>query len=546
MSLLRNIASGIRSLFQRKRAERELDEELRGFMEMATEENMKQGRSQKDALRAVRLERGSLGAAKELVRSAGWESFLETSWQDFRYGLRQLRRNPGFTAVAVLTLALGIGANTAIFSTLNALVFRELPVPHPEQLVRFGAHTPGDDYASVSVPMFQEIMREQNVFSGAFAVEGGPLMNVEVNGELLRAKVDPVTGAYYSVLGAAPEIGRLIEPADVNLTSVEPAQVAVLGYAFWQRQYSGAKDVIGKRLKIENAPFTIIGVTRREFSGISADEEDDIVVPLTAEPMIYGSSNIQTSLERRDVLWLNPVGRLKPGVTVAQARAELDALWPAIRQAVAPTKQTPVERGIFDSLEFTVKSDATGGSYLRSQFAKPVYVLLGISAVVLLLACVNLASLMLSRAAARNHEFGVRATLGASRSRLAQQLIIESIMLSVAGSHRLFARELGKSWPDRFSFPPYRLVRLCRCESAQSFAGPAGPRFHSEHCNPDWRAFRPRARVARDSRKSQLCIAAKFTNSGPRNRNSRKKFDRHPSLPFSRLARRRRALHPHT
>jgi putative ABC transport system permease protein len=143
------------------------------------------------------------------------------------------------------------------------------------------------------------------------------------------------------------------------------------------------------------------------------------------------------------VLWLNPVGRLKPGVTVAQARAELDALWPAIRQAVAPTKQTPVEHGIFDSLEFTVKSDATGGSYLRSQFAKPVYVLLGISAVVLFLACVNLASLMLSRAAARNHEFGVRATLGASRSRLARQLIIESIMLSVAGT---FTGFLLASW----------------------------------------------------------------------------------------------------
>src|SRR6185437_14237224 len=354
--------------------------------------------------------------------------------QDVRYALRMLRKSPAFTAVAVLTLALGIGANTAIFTVLDGLILRDLPVPHPEQLVRFGAHTPGDDYASVSLPMFEEIMRDQNVFSGAFAIEGGPLMNVEANGELLRAKVDPVSGTYYSVLGAAPEIGRLIEPADVNLNSAEPAQVAVLGYAFWQRQYGGAKEVIGKTLKIENVPFIIIGVARKEFSGISADAEDDIVVPLTAEPIIYGSSNVQTSLERRDVLWLNPVGRLKPGVTVAQARAQLDSLWPAIRQAVAPSRQTPAERAIFHSLEFTAKSDATGGSYLRSQFARPVYVLLEISVVVLLLACVNLASLMLSRAAARHHEFGVRATLGASRSRLAQQLLIESIMLSVAGT----------------------------------------------------------------------------------------------------------------
>src|SRR6185437_14650282 len=306
MALLPNIVSGLRSLFQKKRADCELDEELRGFMDMAAEESIKQGRSANEARRAVRLERGSFESAKELVRTARWESLLETFWQDVRYALRMLRKSPAFTAVAVLTLALGIGANTAIFTVLDGLILRDLPVPHPEQLVRFGAHTPGDDYASVSLPMFEEIMRDQDVFSGAFAIEGGPLMNVEANGELLRAKVDPVSGTYYSLLGAAPEIGRLIEPADVNLNSAEPAQVAVLGYAFWQRQYGGAKEVIGKTLKIENVPFIIIGVARKEFSGISADAEDDIVVPLTAEPIIYGSSNVQTSLERRDVLWLNP------------------------------------------------------------------------------------------------------------------------------------------------------------------------------------------------------------------------------------------------
>lgn len=228
--------------------------------------------------------------------------------------------------------------------------------------------------------------------------------------------------------------GILIEPSDVELHSAQAQQIAVLGYGFWQRQFRGAKDVIGETIKIENVPFTIIGVTRKGFSGTNADEEDDIVVPLTAEPVIYGSSNEQISLARRDELWLDPVGRLKPDVTLDQARAELGSLWPAIRQAVEPTNQTRMERDVFRSLQFTVKSDATGGSYLRTEFAKPVYVLLGISGVVLLLACVNLASLMLSRAAARNHEFGVRATLGASRWRLAQQLLVESVMLSCAGS----------------------------------------------------------------------------------------------------------------
>jgi predicted permease len=424
----------LRSLFRRRQTEQELDDELRDHIERKTEEYIAKGMSPQEARRLALLEFGGIEHVKEECRESRGIRSVETLLQDMRFGLRMLRKSPGFTTVAILTLALGIGANTAIFSLLDALVLRDLPVPHPEQLVRFGAHTPGDDYASVSLPMFQEIMSDQHVFAGAFAQVGGSLMNVETNGELSRASVDPVTGNYYSVLGAVPEIGRLIEPSDVDLKAARPQQIAVLGYGFWQRQYNGATDIVGKTVKIENVPFTVIGVTRKGFSGTSADEERDIVVPLNAEPLIYGSSNLQLSLQRRDLLWLDPVARLKPGVTLDQARAELGSLWPAIREAVAPAQQTPVERGIFDSLQFTVKSDATGGSFLRTQFARPIYVLLGISAVVLLLACVNLASLMLSRAAARNHEFGVRATLGASPSRLAQQLLIESIVLSVAGT----------------------------------------------------------------------------------------------------------------
>jgi predicted permease len=432
--MLNDLRLRFRSFFEKNAVEGDLNEELRFHFDQQVEKLVQAGLPLAEARRRARLALGTTDQIHEEYRDSSGVRFFETLLQDIRFALRMLRKSPGFTAVAVLTLALGIGANTAIFSVLNALVLRHLPVPHPEQLVRFGAHTPGDDYASVSLPMFEEIMRDQNVFSGAFAIWGGSLMNIEANGQLSHASVDPVTGTYYSVLGATPEIGRLIEPSDVDLNSAQPQQIAVLGYGFWQRQFSGARDIIGKILKIENVPFTIIGVTRKGFAGTSADEEDDIVVPLTAEPVIHGSSNVQVSLQRRDVLWLDPVGRLKPGVTVDKARAELDSLWPAIRQSVMPAQQTPVEHAVFASLQFTVKSDATGGSYLRTQFARPVYVLLGISAVVLLLACVNLASLMLSRAAARNHEFGVRATLGASRSRLAQQLLVESVMLSVAGT----------------------------------------------------------------------------------------------------------------
>src|SRR5207244_1277805 len=262
MAFLRNIVTGLRSLFRKEQVNRELDEELGEYLEMATDEKMKQGMSRQDALRAVRLERGSLEVSKEIVRSGGWESLVETCWQDLRFGARMLRKSPGFTAVAILTLALGIGANTAIFSLLNALALRNLPVPHPEQLVRFGVRSPGDDYTWLSLPMFQEFSRTQKVFASAFAWSGDGVVNVEIDGVLSRVDEFAVTGNFHSDLGAVPEMGRLISPEDVKLDTAAPSQVVVLAYGFWQRHYGGSRDVIGKTLKIENLPFTIIGVTR--------------------------------------------------------------------------------------------------------------------------------------------------------------------------------------------------------------------------------------------------------------------------------------------
>src|SRR5215472_10513444 len=201
MSLLREIRCGLRSLFRKEQAERELDEELRAYQEMAAEEKMKDGITRKEALRAVRLERGSLEASKEIHRSGGWESFVETCWQDFRFAGRMLRKSPGFTAVAVFTLALGIGANTAIFSLLNGLVLRDLPVLNPQQLARFGVHSPGDDYTSLSLPMFQEFSRSQKVFSSVIGSTGDGIVNGEINGVVFRVDEIAVTGNFQSELG---------------------------------------------------------------------------------------------------------------------------------------------------------------------------------------------------------------------------------------------------------------------------------------------------------------------------------------------------------
>ena len=359
---------------------------------------------------------------------------MRTLTQDISFGLRMLRKSPGFTAVALVTLALGIGANTAIFTLLDGLALRDLSVPHPEQLVRFGAQPEDDTYVALSVPMFEQIWADQRVFSSMFAWSSDYLSTVEINGNLSRHDIWAVTGSFYSELGGTPELGRLIGPQDDDLKAASPNTVAVLAYDFWQRQYSGDRQVIGKTLKIEGAPFTIIGVTRPGFTGISADRSSEITIPLNAEPLLGGDNDIQRHLRRADLLFLEAAGRLKDGITLKAARAQLESIWPGIRDSLAPANLPPAERSAFLELHLKIEPGEKGSSTLRSQFTKPLYVLLAISGLVLLVTCVNLATLMLSRASARSHEIAVRIALGAKRVRLVRQVLTESIILSVAGT----------------------------------------------------------------------------------------------------------------
>lgn len=354
--------------------------------------------------------------------------------QDISFGLRVLRKSPAFTAVAIVTLALGIGANTAIFTLVNGLVLRDLSVPHPEQLVRFGAQPKDDTYVALSVPMFEQIEADQRVFSRMFAWSSDYLSTVEINNSLSRHDIWAVTGSFYSELGGTPELGRLIGPQDDDLKAASPTLVAVLAYDFWQRQCGGDRHVIGKTLKIEGAPFTVIGVTRPGFSGISADRSPEITIPLNAEPLLGGDTDIQKHLQQADLLFLDAGGRLKDGATLETARAQLESIWPGIRDSLAPANLPPAERSDFLSLHLQIESDEKGSSILRRQFTKPLYVLLAISCLVLLVTCVNVATLMLSRASARSHELAVRIALGARRARLVRQALTESILLSVAGT----------------------------------------------------------------------------------------------------------------
>ncbi len=353
-------------------------------------------------------------------------------WQNLRYTIRVLAKNPGFTTVAILSLALGIGANTAIFTLINALLLRDLPVRQPERLIQLVAVRP-DAKVPFSYPMFREVGRGQRVFTGLIGWGTGGMQNVEVNGVLSQNYVAAVTGNGYSELGVTPLLGRLLIPEDSNPSSGTTSQVTVLGYEFWRNRFGGAPDVVGKQIRIEGHPFTIIGVTRRSFTGMTVGEPPDITIPITAYPALMEGNEF--TLDSRSILWLSVIGRLKDGITIEQARAQLQSFWLDVLLATASTETPGARRERFLSMGLEVTSAAKGfRSDLRTQFTRPLYVLAGIVGLILLVACVNLANLMLARAAARSHEMSVRVAIGASRWSVARQVLAECLALSVAGA----------------------------------------------------------------------------------------------------------------
>jgi putative ABC transport system permease protein len=357
---------------------------------------------------------------------------MKALWKNLRYTLRVLGKSLGFLAVAVFSLALGIGANTAIFTLINALILRDLPVRQPGRLVKLTAIRP-DGKVPFSYPMFREVERGQRVFTGIIGFGTAGIFNVEVNGVLSQNSGFGVTGNCYSELGVTPLLGRLLTPDDSNPSSGTTSQVVVIGYDFWQRRFAGVPDVVGKQIRIEGHPFTIVGVTERWFVGMTTGEPPDITIPITAYPPLVGGNKF--TLDNRSLLWVFAVGRLKDGLTISQAQAQLQSFWPGVLLATASTETPGLRRQTFLSMGLDVSSASKGISEgLRDQFARPLYVLAGIVALILLVACVNLANLMLARAAARSHERSVRVALGASRWSLAGQVLMESLVLSLTGA----------------------------------------------------------------------------------------------------------------
>jgi predicted permease len=353
-------------------------------------------------------------------------------WQNLRYSLRALRNNPGFTAVAIVSLALGIGANVAIFTLINVLLLRDLPVPHPERLVGLSVVRQGNKI-TFSYPMFRELERGQRVFSGLIGWSDFTIDNLEINGVFARSNVLAATGNYYSELGVTPLFGRLLTPGDASLRAGSTPQVAVIGYEFWQQHFAGASDILGKQVRIEGQLFTIVGVTRKWFTGLTPGEPPDVTIPITAYP--FKGRDGALPLDDRSALWVRITGCVKDGVSIEQARAQLQSFWPEVLLATASTETPGLRRQTFLSMGLDVSPVRTGlAKDLRAQFSRPLYVLVGIVGLILLVACVNLANLMLARGAARRQEMSVRVAIGASRWALAGQVLTESLALSLGGA----------------------------------------------------------------------------------------------------------------
>ncbi len=346
-------------------------------------------------------------------------------WQDVRYALRIMRRTPGFTAVAVLSLALGIGANTAIFSLINTLMLRLLAVRDPEQLVELLQKYPGEPRGNGfwSWQSYEHFRDYNHVFSGLigfgashFSVRGKGLEPEALNGAY-------VVGKFFPVLGVEAAIGRLIGPQDDHVGA--DSAVAVVSWSYWKSRFNLDSSILGKQIIVDDVPVTIVGVTPRDFFGFAVWFKPDVWVPAAMEPMIGGISHGGAGH-----LPLALIGRLKPGVSLEQAHAEMTVLYRFTIEERASHSKDPLVR----QLKIELEPAGTGMSQLRDQFAKPLLLLMVVVGLLLLIACTNLASLLLARGAARQNEMAVRISLGAGRFRLVRQGLTESLLLSLAGS----------------------------------------------------------------------------------------------------------------
>jgi predicted permease len=363
---------------------------------------------------------------------------MHTVWQDVRYGLRMLAKNPGFTLIAILTLALGIGANTAIFSLLNQVLLRRLPVRHPEELVVLKSPGPkhghvwsdGDDSEIFSYPLYKGLAKNTKVFEGMIARYEFSA-SIARHGQTDRGSGELVTGNYFEVLGVQPAFGRVLSPADDDVQGAHP--VVVLSHAYWTRHFGGDAGALNQTVLVNNTEMTIVGVAQAGFSGIQVGQMPDIFVPMTMKGQM---TPIRNGLDDWNDSFLAVLARRKPGVSLEQAQAGINADYPGLLEQQAATLK--MRAGGKDQKEFLGKkivlsAGAQGRTTAQRDSGPALMALFAMVALVLLIACTNVANLLLAKAAARQREFAIRSALGATPGRMMRQLLVESFLCALGG-----------------------------------------------------------------------------------------------------------------